>query len=112
MDLHGPAASGTKFRWKGGGLTIVSEIRDVIQPNRIVWTGRTMGIRAIHVWSFQVQPNGVLVHTEESFEGLLPRLFASSMTRMLATTLKKWLLSLKRECERRATNSKDGTARR
>lgn len=102
MKLYGPVAPGTKFRWKAGGVTILSVLQEVNLPTRIAWSGRTLGIRAIHTWSFQSHGHGVLVHTEESFEGLLPRLFPSWMRRMLVTALRKGLSRLKVECERRA----------
>jgi hypothetical protein len=101
VDLQGPLAPGTVFRWKAGGTSIVSTLQEVEPMRRIAWTGRTMGIRAVHVWTFEPQDDGVRVRTEESFEGLLARLFARSMRRMLAASLDKGLNALKEESERR-----------
>jgi hypothetical protein len=102
MDLRGPISPGTEFRWKAGGLPIVSKFEEVDRPQRIVWTGRTLGIRAIHVWRFEERASGVAVQTEESFDGPVARLFARTMRRTLATSLEKWLAALKAECERRS----------
>lgn len=100
VDMEGPLAPGTGFRWKAGGAAISSELQEVEPKRRIVWTGKLLGIRAIHVWTFVEQAEGVLVRTEESFDGLLARLFAKSMRHMLSSALIKGLEALKAECER------------
>lgn len=100
VDIEGPLAPGTGFRWKAGGAAITSELQEVEPKRRIVWTGKILGIRAIHVWIFEERADGILVRTEESFDGLLVRLFAKSMQRMLASSLAKGLAALKTECER------------
>ena len=100
VDMEGPLAPGTEFRWKAAGAAITSELQEVEPKRRIVWTGKILGIRAVHVWAFEEQAEGILVRTEESFEGLLARLFAKSMRRMLASSLIKGLEALKTECER------------
>ncbi len=100
VDMEGPLAPGTEFRWKSGGAAITSELKEVEFKRRIVWTGKILGIRAIHVWMFEEQADGVLVRTEESFDGLLVRLFARSMRRMLDSALSNGLDALKSECER------------
>ena len=51
-DLRGPLAPGTEFRWKSGGSSIVSILQEIEPKRRIAWTGRTLGIRAVHVWTF------------------------------------------------------------
>lgn len=100
VDMEGPLARGTEFRWKAGGAAITSALQEVEPKSRIVWTGKLLGIRAVHVWIFEERADGVLVRTEESFDGLLARLFAKSMRRMLALSLAKGLDALKMECER------------
>lgn len=100
VDMESPLAPGTEFRWKAAGAAIISELQEVEPKRRIVWTGKILGIRAVHVWTFEEQAEGVLVRTEESFEGLLARLFTKSMRRMLASSLAKGLEALKTECER------------
>lgn len=107
VDVRGPLAPGTEFRWKAGGAAIVSTIQELEPKRRIAWTGRTMGIRAAHIWTFTEQEGGVLVRTEESFDGLLVWLFRGPMRRMLASSLEKALGALTTECERRSKVSKD-----
>jgi uncharacterized protein YndB with AHSA1/START domain len=100
-SIGGPIQLGTEFRWKSGKASIVSKIEEVEPQRRIVWTGRTFGIRAIHVWTFTEREGGVWVRTEESFEGLVALLFGGAMRRALGTALRNGLTALKRECERR-----------
>ncbi len=102
MHLEGEVAVGTKFRWKGGGMKIHSRIEELTAPVRIVWSGRTMGIRAIHSWTFAEGNNGTTVRTEESFEGLVVSLLAGSMRKALAKALQQGLAALKTEAEKRA----------
>ena len=106
VDLRGPLAPGTEFRWKSGGASIVSTLQEIDPKRRIAWTGRTLGIRAAHVWTFTEQAEGVLVRTEESFDGLIVRLFSGAMRRMLASSLEKSLSALRTECERQLKASK------
>lgn len=103
MDLQGPLAPGTVFRWKTGGLPIASRLQIVEPERRIGWTGKAPpGIRAVHVWSFEPENGGTRVRTEESFDGLLARLLPGPMRRMLAQSLESGLVALKTEAERRA----------
>jgi hypothetical protein len=92
---------GTEFRWKSGGRSIVSRIQEVEPGRRIVWTGRSFGIRAIHVWTFGEREGGVWVQTEESFEGLVVVLIGGAIRIALGSTLQRALTALKKECERR-----------
>ena len=102
VSVHGPVASGTSFDWKAGPGTIKSRIAEVDAPNRIVWTGVTFGIRAVDAFSFEPADGGTLVREDESWEGLLARLFRSRMERTLSSSLRDGLRSLKAEAERRA----------
>ena len=101
VNLRGPLSAGTEFHWKSGSSSITSILQEVEPERRITWTGRTLGIRAIHVWTLQQTDKGVLVRTEESFEGILVNLLAKPMRRMLRSSLDKAVQALKIECERR-----------
>ena len=100
--LRGPIRPGTEFHWVAGGLEIRSRLQLLSMPERIVWTGRTRGIRAVHVWSFEPCAGGTHVRTEESFTGLMARVFAKSMRKRLSKALRQGLTALKQEAERRA----------
>lgn len=108
VDVRGPLAPGTEFRWKAGGTPITSTLREVEPNRRIGWTGRApLGIRAVHTWSFEPEGEGTRVRTEESFGVLIVRLVAGPMRRLLAGSLEKGVAALKVEAERRA---RSGTA--
>ncbi|HNW61243.1 MAG TPA: SRPBCC family protein [bacterium] len=101
MDLQGKVAAGTEFRWTAGGLKIRSRIEQVDAPKRIVWSGRTIGIRAMHSWTFTEEKEGTKVRTEESFEGWMVKLLARPMNRSLSDALEQGLAALKKEAEKR-----------
>ena len=101
-SLQGELAQGSKFSWKAGPGTINSTILQLQRPQIIAWTGSTLGIKAIHVWRLESIGEKTRVITEESWEGLLPRLLARQMKRMLQRSINSGLLHLKAEAERRA----------
>jgi uncharacterized protein YndB with AHSA1/START domain len=101
VSLQGGAREGSVFRWKTTSGTITSAFQTVQSPHHVSWTGKTMTLRAIHVWSIQ-QTGG---KTAESFEGLLARLLRRPLNRMLQKTLDKTLEALKVEVERRSKSA-------
>ena len=103
MSVEGALAKGTVFRWKAGPGTITSTIQDVQPPTLIAWTGTTFGIKARHVYRLEPQGDGTLVHTEESYEGLVARLLRGSLQKTLEKGLSDGLRYLKAEAERRRT---------
>jgi uncharacterized protein YndB with AHSA1/START domain len=103
MSFEGPLAPGSEFRWKAGPGTIVSTIEEVDPPRSIRWRGRTMSIKAIHGWRLEPREGETRVETEESFTGLLARLFRGQLQKTLDKSLDEGLEHLKREAERRAS---------
>lgn len=97
--LEGSFKVGAIFRWKSSGTAIVSTLQEVEPQRRIVWTGKVFGTQAIHVWILEPQPNGIIVRTEESFEGWLVVLLKGMMQKTLDTALKSWLELLKTRAE-------------
>jgi hypothetical protein len=102
MALHGSLAPGSVFVWKAGPGTIRSTIQEVDPPRAIAWTGTTFGIKAIDVFCLEPRDGGTLVKEEESWEGLVVRLFASRLRRTLQSSIESGLAQLKAEVERRA----------
>ncbi len=92
---------GSEFRWKAGPGTIWSTIQNVDAPWRIVWTGSTLGIKAIHVHTLEPHAGGTLVKTEESYDGLVARVFHRRLQKTLDTALDNELRHLKAEAQRR-----------
>jgi uncharacterized protein YndB with AHSA1/START domain len=99
--LEGPLATGSVFRWKAG-TSLVSRLEVVDPPREIAWTGRTMGIRAVHVYRFEPMDGGTLARSSESWEGLIPSLLKGWSRRTLERGIADSLGRLKAEAERRA----------
>jgi uncharacterized protein YndB with AHSA1/START domain len=102
VTLQGPVQPGTVFRWKSGPSSLTSTLQVVDPPHEITWTGRTMGIKAVHVFRFQPSDGGTLARSEESWEGLLASLLKGYSRRTLDTGIRSVLAHLKTEAERRA----------
>lgn len=103
--VHGPMRPGTTFTWRSGPGTITSTLQVVERPTELSWTGKTMGIPAIHVYRLRPsdqQPRHTIVRTEESWSGLLSRLLRRPFTRTLQTAIDTGLARLKAEAERQA----------
>jgi uncharacterized protein YndB with AHSA1/START domain len=100
LEVEGPVRPGTQFRWKAGP-TITSTLREVERPGRIAWVGKTFGVTAVHVWSFERRGGGTLARTSESWDGLLPRVLRGPLRRSLQKTLDESLSLLATEAERR-----------
>jgi hypothetical protein len=105
MSMDGPVAEGSVFRWKAGPGAITSTIRWVEPPRVIAWTGRTLGIRAIHFWSLEARDGTTLVRTEESYDGVVARLLRRPLRKALQRGLEDGLRYLKAEAERRSPPS-------
>jgi hypothetical protein len=103
MSMQGPVAEGSVFRWQAGPGTITSTIRRVEPPRLIAWTGKTLGIRAIHFYWLEPRDGKTLVRTEESYEGLVARLLRGMLQKTLDRALAEGLHHLKNEAEHRPT---------
>jgi len=104
-SLRGPFEEGATFRWKAGPGTITSRVEHVDRPRRLSWSGRTLGIRALHVWRLDERDGGTLVRTEESYEGLVARALRRMLQKTLDAALADGARSLKTEAERSAPSS-------
>lgn len=102
--IAGPIAPGTTLRMKSRGPgTITARIESTEQPHVLAWTGRTLGISAIHVWRLEQSDGGTRVKTQESMDGFPVRLLRATMRKKLERVLDTWLRDMKIEAERRAT---------
>ena len=100
-SLDGELAPGSQFSWEAGPGTITSKIRHVERLRTLAWTGRSFGINAVHIWRLEPRDGKTVVRTEESWEGLLVRIFRGAMRKMLQRSIDAGLLHLKAEAERR-----------
>ena len=100
--FEGELEKGTVFRWKTGRSTITSTLEDVDRPRSVGWTGKTMGIQAVHIWRLEPRDGRTRVLTEESWEGLPVRLARGPLRKSLQKAVDGGLGYLKAEAERRA----------
>ena len=101
--IAGPVAPGTTFWMKAGPVTIKARIESAEKPHVFAWTGRTLGISAIHTWRLDRSEDGTRVQTQESMEGFPVRLLRAAMQKKLDSVLETWLRAMKIEAERRAS---------
>ena len=99
-SLEGNVAKGSKFRWKASSVTITSIFQKVDKPRFLGWTGKTMGIEALHTWKFEPKNGKTLAKTEESWEGPLTHVMKSRTQHMLQKSIDSALQYLKKEAER------------
>jgi hypothetical protein len=101
MAIQGPVAPGSVFKWKAGPGTITSTLERVEPPSLIAWTGQTLGIDAVHFWHLEPRDRKTLVRTQESYRGLVARLFRRPIQKTLDRALADGLTYLKAEAEAR-----------
>ncbi len=97
--LLGPLQAGSRFKWKTGGISISSILLTVIPYTSFGWSGKSLGISAIHTWNITELKRVTEVRVEESLQGLIPRLFNRILTKTIEKNMQKWLEFLKDECE-------------
>jgi len=105
VSIDGPVAEGLVFRWKAGPGTVTSRIEHLERPRLIVWSGRTLGIRAVHVWRLDAQGGMTIASTEESYAGLVARVLRRPLQAMLDRALTDAAGYLKSEAEKSSPNA-------
>jgi hypothetical protein len=98
--LKGELKEGTQFVWKAEPGKITSLLQNVEPPHILAWTGRIMGINAVHIWKIELINDKTVVETEESWEGMLSKVMRGQMQKMLENSLNSGLQYLKSEAER------------
>lgn len=109
VSFVGPIAEGCAFTWKAGPGTIHSVIERVDRPRLVAWTGKTLGIRAVHVWRLEAQDGKTFVRTEESYNGLVARLLRRPLRSALDTALNNGVRYLKTEAEKTSADGASST---
>ena len=99
-EIQGNLAVGTAFRWKAMGLNISSVIRELEPEKAIVWTGKSLGMTAIHQWKLEPVGDDTRVITTESLSGWFPKMLKLLSPAFLDKSLDNSLLVLKSKAER------------
>ena len=68
-------------------------------PRSITWTGRMPGINGVHVWELTETDGRTSVHTEEGWDGILPKLLRRRSQQMLEASLSDTVTALKQRVE-------------
>jgi uncharacterized protein YndB with AHSA1/START domain len=103
--IDGGVTPGSSVRWKAAGPgTIASRIEAVDAPRRIVWTGRTMGIRATHTWRLAEHHGGTLVRMSETLGGPMASILRRPLQKTMNEATRNGPDYLKAESERRAVS--------
>jgi Polyketide cyclase / dehydrase and lipid transport len=98
--LNGELKTGSTFDWKTGGATIHSTLHTVEPFNNFGWTGKTLGMFAIHNWNISEVSGQTKVSVDESMDGFLAKLFRKTFNNNLQKGMQRWLEFLKKECEK------------
>lgn len=100
MSFAGEVAEGSEFKWKAGPGTITSTIRRVERPRLIGWTGKNPRYERRDVYRLEPRDGKTLVSTEESFDGLIARIFRGSLQKPVKKSLDAGLQYLKARVEK------------
>ena len=98
-QLNGELKEQTTFDWKASGTKIRSVIHTVDPQRFIGWTGKTMGLKAVHNWSFTWENGQTKVFVEESMDGWGARILKNILRKSLLKDMEKSLQLLKTTCE-------------
>jgi uncharacterized membrane protein len=104
VEVGGELAVGTSFKWKANGASITSTVQELEPGQRIGWTGKSLGMKAVHLWRFEPHNGGTQVNTEESLSGWFPALLKIVNPSFLEKSLSSALQALKDEAERRSAD--------
>lgn len=97
--LNGELQPESTFDWKTGGAKIHSTLHTVETFKSFGWTGKTMGLFAIHNWTLKEDSGVTIVKVDESMEGLLAKIFKKTFNKSLEKGMLTWLELLKKVCE-------------
>jgi len=95
LNTEGDALElGTCFRWKTFGITIDCIVEEFVPAERLAWSSRSLGMSVYHAWLISDAPNGCHVLTEETQNGLIPRLSNALMPGRMHKYHQIWLEQL------------------
>jgi hypothetical protein len=99
--LKGELKKGTKFFWKAMGMKITSILEEVEPKKKIGWSGKSLGMSAVHIWYFEKEGNNTRVVTEEFLSGIFPKIIKLFKPNFLEQSLENSLEELKKTSEKK-----------
>ena len=85
---------GVSFRWKTFGMTITCLVEEFVPYERLAWSSESMGMRVYHAWLLEPREGGCYVRTEETQNGIIPKLAAKLMPGKMHKFHQIWLEEL------------------
>lgn len=82
---------GTRFRWKTFGVTIETTVKEYEPFERLAWEASSFGMKVYHAWLITPTSTGCHVQTEETQNGILPRIGALLRPGDMHRQHQKWL---------------------
>lgn len=92
--------SGVNFRWRTFGITITCTVESFELFEQIAWSSSSMGMKVYHAWLFEKRGTGCKVTTEETQNGILPRIANTLMPNRMYKFHQIWLEELCSEAKR------------
>jgi hypothetical protein len=99
LSEPGRIREGSNFTVELGGLKWGLKVMKAERPNKILWVGRRLGLKAIHEWEFNEVEGKTIVTTRESMTGWILLLTYPKARKTLSNTDEKWLNDLKVRAE-------------
>ncbi|MGD1947261.1 MAG: SRPBCC family protein [Croceivirga sp.] len=96
---NGMLAADTQFKWRTFNTNITSTMKKYQPYEQLAWEAKGFGIHAYHGWLIVPKENSVQVITEETQNGLLPKLFGGFIQKGLLKQHQIWLEGLKKMSE-------------
>lgn len=100
LSKPGRVVEGSTFEAALGGMKWELVVTQAEKPHKIIWTGRRLGLQAVHEWKFKEEAGKTRIITRENMTGWLLFLTYPIARKRLATTDEKWLADLKTTAER------------
>lgn len=99
LSEPGRIREGSNFTVELGDLKWGLKVMKAERPNKILWVGRRLGLKAIHEWEFNEVEGKTIVTTRESMTGWILLLTYPKARKTLSNTDEKWLNDLKVRAE-------------
>lgn len=96
-DRDGLLRPGSVFTWTTFGLSITSVVTLFDAERGVLgWRWWGLGARGYHLWSLQPHPLGTRIRTQETQRGVVPRLLAPLLRRVMPYGHGRWLRGIGR----------------
>jgi uncharacterized protein YndB with AHSA1/START domain len=96
----GPLQKGSTFVAELGGHRWNLTVTEADRPRRLVWTGRHMGLEAVHEWEFAQTGGRTRAISRDSVSGWMLLFIHAMVERRVSDTDANWPVRLKFRAER------------